>query len=201
MSGETPAVFRATSPTVSDSSRAGCGRKLCRGHSTSNIHLSMGDERTVGDPNMDVARVFAEYLSPAPPLPASLAEPDRRAALVDAIDGEPVWLGTHAIVPEDVSVVLGPVLAQEVNILAVTARSAARALEIAERTAAFIPEVTNTRTRVSISLRLWSGCMSAAKTIAQETRSGPNTPEGRRRIFAEIIDPIAENDPKSGTSY
>lgn len=159
------------------------------------MYLSMADERTAGDPNMDVARVFAEYLSPAPSLPASLADPESRAALVHAIDGELVWLGTHAIVPEDVSVVLGPVLTQEVNILAVTARSAARALEIAERTAALIPEVPDAKTRVNISLRLWSGCMSAAKTIAHETRSGPNTSEGCLRIFAEIIDPIAENDP------
>jgi hypothetical protein len=96
---------------------------------------------------------------------------------------------------DDISVSLGPVLTQQVDILAVTARSAARALDLAERAAAFIPDVPDTKTRVSISLRLWSGCMSAAKTIAEGTRSGPNTAEGRHRVFAEIIDPIAENDP------
>jgi hypothetical protein len=40
--------------------------------------------------------------------------------------------------------------------------------------------------RVSIALRLWSGCLSAAKTIAFETRDGQMTPETRKQIFGSI---------------
>ena len=38
--------------------------------------------------------------------------------------------------------------------------------------------------RIAISLRLWTGCMEAAKTIALDTRSGPNSAEGRAAVFS-----------------
>lgn len=40
--------------------------------------------------------------------------------------------------------------------------------------------------RVSIALCLWSGCLSAAKTIAIETQDGITTPETRKQIFSDI---------------
>ena len=48
--------------------------------------------------------------------------------------------------------------------------------------------------RVSIALRLWSGCISAAKMIAIETRDGIITPEKRKQIFGDI-DSLAMVDP------
>jgi len=39
----------------------------------------------------------------------------------------------------------------------------------------YIPHETNEKDRKSIGLRLWSGCMSAAKTIALDTLDGQNT--------------------------
>jgi hypothetical protein len=42
-------------------------------------------------------------------------------------------------------------------------------------------------------LRLWAGCLSAAKTIATETRDGPNTPEARAAAFA-VIDSLSRED-------
>ena len=36
--------------------------------------------------------------------------------------------------------------------------------------------------QIAISLRLWTGCMEAAKTIALDTRSGPNSAEGRAAV-------------------
>jgi hypothetical protein len=47
--------------------------------------------------------------------------------------------------------------------------------------------------RISISLRLWSGCISAAKMIALETRDGITTPDTRRQIFSSI-DSVAMTD-------
>jgi hypothetical protein len=41
---------------------------------------------------------------------------------------------------------------------------------------------------------LWSGCLSAAKTIALDTREGPNTPDRRTKDF-QIFDHRVNQDP------
>jgi hypothetical protein len=56
-----------------------------------------------------------------------------------------------------------------------------------------LPDVPDPLDRLNITLRLWSGCLLAAKGIALETLDGPNTPEGRRAAFADI-DEVARND-------
>jgi hypothetical protein len=48
--------------------------------------------------------------------------------------------------------------------------------------------------RKSILLRLWSGCMDAAKTIALETRAGPNS-ERDRTERAPVLDERSKHDP------
>ena len=58
-----------------------------------------------------------------------------------------------------------------------------------------MPDVTDPVVRLNICLRLWAGCLSAAKTIALETRSGLNTPELRKEIFTTKVDVLASNDP------
>src|SRR5207245_9352615 len=45
---------------------------------------------------------------------------------------------------------------------------------------------TNEKYRKSIGLRLWSGCLSAAKIIALETRDGRNTPDMRAERFQQL---------------
>lgn len=47
--------------------------------------------------------------------------------------------------------------------------------------------------RISIALRLWSGCISAAKTIALETLDGKMTPDTRRQFFNNV-DNVAMTD-------
>jgi hypothetical protein len=49
---------------------------------------------------------------------------------------------------------------------------------------------------ISISLALWSGCLSAAKTLTAETRSGPNA-QLRERTF-EMIDKLSHDRPIFG---
>jgi hypothetical protein len=39
----------------------------------------------------------------------------------------------------------------------------------------YIGGAIDVKVRVNISLRLWSGCIKAAKNIASETLSGPNS--------------------------
>lgn len=48
--------------------------------------------------------------------------------------------------------------------------------------------------RVIIALRLWAGCIWAAKTVAEGTLSGANTPTMQADAFAQIDD-YARNDP------
>jgi hypothetical protein len=54
--------------------------------------------------------------------------------------------------------------------------------------------VKSEQLRKSFGLRIWSGCISAAKTISLETMDGPNTPDLRTSIFQKL-DSIANNDP------
>jgi hypothetical protein len=66
---------------------------------------------------------------------------------------------------------------------------------VAELSKIHLPSVADPTTRANISLRMWSGCLAAAKTIAVQTLAGPNTPDQRNLIFREHIDPQAEADP------
>lgn len=43
-------------------------------------------------------------------------------------------------------------------------------------------------------MRLWSGCLAAAKTIALETKDGQNNPTKRAANF-KVIDSLASGDP------
>jgi hypothetical protein len=58
----------------------------------------------------------------------------------------------------------------------------------------YLPKIKDGLVRVNVALRLWSGCLSAAKVIALETRSGPNTPESRALVMP-VIEEIAAKDP------
>lgn len=66
--------------------------------------------------------------------------------------------------------------------------------QMAELSRAYMPDVQDDTKRVSIVFKLWAGCLCAAKTIALETRSGPNTPEMRKYLFEELINPLADLD-------
>jgi hypothetical protein len=60
-------------------------------------------------------------------------------------------------------------------------------------TAKEMADVDDAIERLNLALRLWAGCIWAAKTIAHKTLSGPNTPDMRRDAFLQI-DAYAEND-------
>lgn len=127
------------------------------------------------DPNMETALRWANSLSSDSVLPASLTDRGRRAELVKVID-DPL--------PR------GPLLLHQLP----QEEAQRRLQEVALLSKEFVPDVPDDGKRVSIVLRLWSGCLMAAKTIAEETRSGPNTPEIRRTTFEQVIDPQAESD-------
>jgi DNA-binding MarR family transcriptional regulator len=125
------------------------------------------------DPNPETALAWARELGNAPELPASLKDPRRRAKLVDSIDAP---------------LISGSILASLEQ-----GEKQRRLILVAEVAASLMPEVKDTTTKSNIALRLWAGCISAAKMIALETKSGPNTPEIRDRAFT-LIDSIARED-------
>ena len=126
-----------------------------------------------GDPNMALALHFARNLGPTPTLPESLQLVERRAELVHRIDAP---------------------IVENLDLFDVVGRIATRVRDIMRVTAEFMPDVEDPTDRLNIALRLWSGCLSAAKTIAHETRSGPNDAAVRARIMPEV-DAIAREDP------
>lgn len=64
---------------------------------------------------------------------------------------------------------------------------------IAEFSKSYMPGVSE-EDRISITLRLWSGCVMAGKAIALETKEGPTTRNDRQHIFSSVIDPLARGD-------
>src|SRR5258708_15857091 len=108
-------------------------------------------------------------------VPESLHDPEARASLVNEIDSFFIGGATFVALSES-----------EIR---------TRLDELAQRSSAYLPDVSIARDRVNLCLRLWSGCIDAAKTIAMETRSGPNAPQGRDNIFREWIHPRADADP------
>ncbi|MFY9578424.1 MAG: hypothetical protein WAQ33_03795 [Gaiellaceae bacterium] len=131
------------------------------------------------DPNMAVAYDVAQGLGPAPPLPESMADVDTRARFVSDVNR----LFAGEIVPmEPVAFLRNAAVAIGQSIQAFVELSEGR-----------IPDVPDPIERLNITLRLWSGCLMAAKTIAEETRAGANTEQIRRDGFVSI-DEVARAD-------
>ncbi|MFQ5872055.1 MAG: hypothetical protein ACE5IB_07850 [Candidatus Geothermarchaeales archaeon] len=126
------------------------------------------------DLNMATALGWANQLGAPPQLPPSLEPVDRRAELVDAID-EPL------------------VRDSDLHVLD-RAEKESRLDDISRTSRIYVTDVGDDGDRINIALRLWSGCMSAAETIAHEVKSGLNTPEKRSQVFGTIIDPMSELD-------
>ncbi len=126
------------------------------------------------DLNMATALGWANQLGAPPQLPPSLEPVDRRAELVDAID-EPLMLHSDLHVLDR---------AEKESCLD----------DISRISRTYMTDVGDDGDRINIALRLWSGCMSAAETIAYEVKSGLNTPEKRSQVFGTIMDPMSELD-------
>ena len=118
------------------------------------------------DLNMDTAIERANEIGPPRPLPKSFKDIDQRARLVDHIDSK---LIQNSLLHE---------LDDKEN--------AKRLNDITDLSRQFISDINDDDDGIkNWILRLWAGCMSAAKEIALETNSGPNTPERRNIIFSK----------------
>ncbi len=126
------------------------------------------------DPNMNFALWLGQGIAGGRPLtlPAKLAGVEQRASFLVRIDG--------LLMPgsDPASQVTG--LGQRIRYLA-------------DASVADMPDVPDPLDRVAIALRLWAGCLSAAKTISDATLSGPNSAADRARLFPSI-DGVAQQD-------
>lgn len=134
------------------------------------------------DPNMNTALKWANEIGPPPLLPPSLADVTERAKLVRDVN-------TNALANalfEDYRGQLS--LGEKDHCLS----------DIARVSRVHMPSVADPTARANISLRMWSGCLAAAKTIAFQTLAGPNRAEQRGLIFRDYIDRQARADPIFG---
>lgn len=128
----------------------------------------------MGDPNMNIALDLARGLSPDLHVsPDCLADPLTLAELVDEIDG-PIVVDGNGDLRFDL---LGE-----------------RLRAISEKSTLALHAFTDPVDRLAVALRIWAGCLMAAKLIAHETRGGPNTNEMRASMFPQV-DSLARNDP------
>jgi hypothetical protein len=120
----------------------------------------------MADPNMDIALALAHGLASSRDLalPEELCDVELRAQLAET--DRPLLVDGDGVARFDV---LG-----------------AQVRNMAVRTEPLIPGLADPLDRAAVALRLWAGCLTAAKAIAAETRSGPNTSAGRAEQFAEI---------------
>jgi hypothetical protein len=140
------------------------------------------------DPTMSLAFEVGRQLSEVTELPQRLRRVKARARLVSGVNPPINWTPDTAA-PGDWPWRFQVTLDNQSGILLVrlTPGVSANAWRL-------LPEIVDESERLSLSLRLWAGCIDGAKTIALGTRSGRNTPE-IRRVTAGMIAQRAAVDP------
>lgn len=122
------------------------------------------------DSNMLYAYFWACRLSQET-LPTSLKDVEMRAILIDKIDFPITGEGNTA------NILLEYMTEDERQI------RLGEALRIAD---SFLTDQISEISKKSVILRLWSGCLDAAKSIATETLDGTTSPESRKEHFFQI---------------
>jgi len=136
------------------------------------------------DINMLTAVAWAGNLSDPRAFPESLQSVCRRAELVQKINTTLAETNHRLYGDKDPQPMIAwPFEAQEAF------RS--QVLGIANE---FITESLGDGQKIGLGLRLWAGCLDAAKTIAGRTRSGGNTAKMRQIAFTVQFDPMARAD-------
>jgi len=137
------------------------------------------------DPNMDTAYLWASELFWPTMIPLYIKDINRRAEFIN-----------------EINFVLGDAIKEStgdggkgVLISLNEAQKQQYINSIIEISKEYIEDIANEKIRANISLRLWSGCIKAAKSIASETLAGPNSITSRQIAFFWIdlwssLDPI-----------
>jgi hypothetical protein len=122
------------------------------------------------DSNMLFAYFWACRL-PQDTLPTSLKDVERRAILVDKVD--------FPVTGEDnTSNILLEFMTEDERQFRLQ-----KALHVA---GPFLTDQISEISKKSVILRLWSGCLDAAKSVATESLDGPTSPESRKEHFYQI---------------
>jgi hypothetical protein len=144
---------------------------------------------SVADFNMMTGRVMAVSLfnvSHRPKqLPTSIQDVRTRARLVDDIDKT---MGQHFG-----SFRLIPYVEGQICVLSQSLFDAMLE-DVTTQAKKQINDVDNDNMRNGVALILWSGCIAAAKVIALGTRSGANTPQSRKDVLTNLINPLCDID-------
>jgi hypothetical protein len=142
-------------------------------------YIDLNTDPFPADSNMLLALTIAQELAPSVAVPASILAmtPDQQADLILK----------HVIEPRSRL----PVNLDDHEPFVHVARMIGRA---GRGSAAEIPDVPDALERAGILVRMWVGCLCAGKTIANDTRSGPNTKPVRNQN-ARAIDSRAAADP------
>jgi hypothetical protein len=143
-------------------------------------------ERSLIDPNMITAYSWACGLFKSD-LPPSLNDLTKRTKLIDEINS----LLFTANDPGSAKKLLADLDHDE---------RTKRLNTIRERSKSYMTEDLDDNIRKNILLRLWAGCMDAAKNIALQTINGPNSADDRKEGFF-FIDLLSKPDPiyRAGT--
>ena len=126
------------------------------------------------DPSMDIAYTLAKEIGDSFILPKLLKYPKTVTEYLDEMDEIIAQVGVYYEVDD------------------VTKNKIIN--NISDGSKIYMDDIKNSNDRVNLTLRLWSGCLDAAKTIAMETRNGPNTPKIRTKLFKNSIDIRAKDD-------
>jgi phage anti-repressor protein len=138
------------------------------------------------DYNMNTAYTWASHLSQvSPALPESLAEIKERAKFLDNLDK---IICKHI---EESQLREGNVSGQFSNF--VNTRKLTLLVDITNTARKWFSEEISDDGIQSVCLRLWAGCLCAAKLVAHSTKSGPNTSQTRASGFANV-DTLATQD-------
>ena len=124
------------------------------------------------DKNMVVALIWGHEFSGTARLPSRLRDVSRRLALVEEVND--LFKGGKDLVAYSPD------------------QKAAFVEDVGQRATKHLT-LRGPKRRAGISLRLWSGCLWAAKTIATETRSGQNDAPMRFQVCFEL-DLLSERD-------
>jgi hypothetical protein len=126
------------------------------------------------DPNMDTAYLWASELFWPTMIPPDIKDINRRAEFINEINS-----------------VLGDAMKESIRdggrgvLVSLNEAQKQQCINsIIELSKEYIENIANEKTRANMSLRLWSGCIKAAKNIASETLAGPNSITGRQIAFS-----------------
>jgi hypothetical protein len=129
------------------------------------------------DPNMSIAYECAELLGHIDSIPESLKEVIKRAKYLDFVDKK---------------MIMGSKLWEFNNKQQIQSFLA----NMDEKSIPWIYDIADRKQRISITLRLWAGCLDAAKNLRDKTATEQIiTPERRARAFKGNIDLKASSDP------